>query len=67
VAAAKFVTPVGFVIANEIVLFAGWSVDGKLFAAIGIGLVLLASRSSRVPVRSESRWTGRPRCGCGRG
>ncbi|MFZ0040051.1 MAG: APC family permease, partial [Solirubrobacteraceae bacterium] len=41
-AAAKILTPIGFVIANEIVLFAGWSVDGKLFAAIGIGWVLFA-------------------------
>jgi amino acid transporter len=40
--AAAVLAPLGFVIANEIVLFAGWSTDWKLFAAIGIGLVLLA-------------------------
>ncbi len=38
---AELLVPVGFVIANLIVLFAGWTVDWKLFAAIGIGLVLL--------------------------
>lgn len=42
--------PLGFVISNQIVLFAGWSTDWKLFAAIGIGLVLLAvSQLSRRP------------------
>jgi amino acid transporter len=39
--AATVLAPVGFVIANLIVLFAGWTTDWKLFAAIGIGLVLL--------------------------
>jgi amino acid transporter len=39
--AAGLFAPLGFVIANLIVLFAGWSTDWKLFAAIGIGLVLL--------------------------
>ncbi|MDQ6607056.1 MAG: APC family permease [Actinomycetota bacterium] len=40
--AVGVLAPVGFVIANLIVLFAGWTTDWKLFAAIGIGLVLLA-------------------------
>ncbi len=40
--AAGVLVPLGFVIANVIVLFAGWTTDWKLFAAIGIGLVLLA-------------------------
>jgi amino acid transporter len=39
---ASVLAPLGFVVANLIVLFAGWSTDWKLFAAIGIGLVLLA-------------------------
>ncbi len=39
---AGVLAPVGFVVANLIVLFAGWTTDWKLFAAIGIGLVLLA-------------------------
>ena len=39
---AEALAPIGFVIANLIVLFAGWSTDWKLFAAVGIGLVLLA-------------------------
>ena len=43
-------------ISNLIVLFAGWTTDWKLFAAIGIGLVLLAisqltrKREDRVPL-----------------
>jgi len=39
---AEILAPVGFVIANLIVLFAGWTIDWKMFAAIAIGLVLLA-------------------------
>jgi amino acid transporter len=39
---AGVLAPLGFVVANLIVLFAGWTTDWKLFAAIGIGLVLLA-------------------------
>ncbi len=48
--------PLGFVISNLIVLFAGWTTDWKLFVAIGIGLVLLAisqltrKREDRVPL-----------------
>ncbi|HUA03019.1 MAG TPA: APC family permease [Solirubrobacteraceae bacterium] len=41
-AAAEVIAPVGFVISNLIVLFAGWTTDWKLFVAIVIGLVLLA-------------------------
>ena len=40
--AAPVLAPLGFVVANLIVLFAGWTTDWKLFAAVGIGLVLLA-------------------------
>jgi amino acid transporter len=39
---AEVLAPLGFVIANLIVLFAGWTIDSKMFEAIGIGLVLLA-------------------------
>jgi amino acid transporter len=42
--------PLGFVVSNLIVIFAGWTTDWKLFAAIGIGLVLLAvSQLTRKP------------------
>jgi len=37
-----FLAPVGFIIANEIILFSGWSVVWKLIVAILIGFVLLA-------------------------
>jgi amino acid transporter len=39
---ATVLAPLGFVVANLIVLFAGWTTDWKLFAAIGLGFVLLA-------------------------
>jgi amino acid transporter len=39
---ADLLAPLGFVVANLIVLFAGWSTNWKLFAAIAVGLVLLA-------------------------
>jgi amino acid transporter len=54
--AADVLAPVGFVIANLIILFAGWETDWKLLCAIGIGLVLLAisqltrSAGDRVPL-----------------
>ncbi len=54
--AARLLAPVGFVISNLIVLFAGWTVDWKLFAAIACGLVLFAisqatrPRDERVPL-----------------
>jgi amino acid transporter len=50
---AEVLAPVGFVIANLIVLFAGWTVDWKMFAAIGIGLVLLGL--SQLARRPEDR------------
>jgi amino acid transporter len=50
---AGLLVPLGFVISNEIVLFAGWTTDWKLFAAIGIGLVLLAV--SQLTRRREDR------------
>jgi amino acid transporter len=51
--AFHLLAPLGFVIANEIVLFAGWTVDYKLFIAIAIGLVLLAV--SQLSRRREDR------------
>ena len=50
--AVGVLAPLGFVIANLIVLFAGWTTDWKLFAAIGIGLLLLAVSQLTRP-RSE--------------
>jgi len=46
--------PLGFIVANEIILFSGWAVVWKLIAAILIGFVLLAisfatSRPERRP------------------
>jgi amino acid transporter len=40
---AEFLAPLGFVVANLIVLFAGWTTNWKLFVAIALGLVLLAA------------------------
>jgi amino acid transporter len=40
--ALKVIAPVAFVIANEIVLFAGWSTNWKLLAAVALGFILLA-------------------------
>jgi amino acid transporter len=53
---AAVLAPLGFVVANLIVLFSGWTTNWKLFAAIGIGLLLLAASqlsrpaSERVPM-----------------
>ncbi|GAC1399032.1 MAG: APC family permease [Chloroflexota bacterium] len=47
--------PVGFIIANEIILFSGWAVVWKLIAAILIGFVLLAiSFATSAPERRPS-------------
>jgi amino acid transporter len=56
---AEILAPLGFVIANLIVLFAGWTIDSKMFIAIGIGLVLLAfSQLTRGPEdRVELDWS----------
>jgi amino acid transporter len=40
--AMEVIAPVAFVIANEIVLFAGWSTNWKLLASVALGFVLLA-------------------------
>ncbi|HWC40124.1 MAG TPA: APC family permease [Acidimicrobiales bacterium] len=40
--AAGVVAPVGFVFANLIIYWSGWKVDWKLFAAVGVGFLLLA-------------------------
>jgi amino acid transporter len=55
-AAGGVIAPIGFVIANLIVLFAGRTTDSKLFVAVAIGFVLLAvsqltrARADRVPL-----------------
>ncbi len=41
-ARAEVLVPVGFVFANLIIYWGGWNTDWKLFAAVGIGFVLLA-------------------------
>jgi amino acid transporter len=60
---AEALAPLGFVISNLIALFAGWTTDWKLFAAIGIGLVLLAASQLSRPASERvhldwraSRW-----------
>jgi amino acid transporter len=40
--ALSVIAPVAFVIANEIVLFAGWTTNWKLLAAVALGFILLA-------------------------
>ncbi|MGI8827313.1 MAG: APC family permease [Chloroflexota bacterium] len=50
-----FLAPVGFVIANEIILFSGWTVVWKLLVAIVIGFILLAiSFATSTPERRPS-------------
>jgi amino acid transporter len=39
---AEVLAPLGFIVANLIVLFTGWTINSKMFIAIGIGMVLLA-------------------------
>ena len=47
--------PVGFIIANEIILFSGWAVVWKLLVAILIGFALLAiSLATSAPERRPS-------------
>ncbi len=41
-ARAELLVPVGFIFANLIIYWGGWNTDWKLFAAVGIGFVLLA-------------------------
>jgi amino acid transporter len=53
--AAPVLSPLGFVVANEIILFSGWAVVWKLIVAIAIGLVLLAlSAATSSPERRPS-------------
>ena len=40
--AARVLAPVAFVVASEVLLFAGWAVVWKLVVAIAVGVVLLA-------------------------
>jgi amino acid transporter len=53
--AAGVLAPLGFVVANLIVLFAGWATNWKLFAAIGIGLILLAACQLSRPAAERVR------------
>ena len=55
---AEVLAPIGFVIANLIVLFTGWTINSKMFIAIGIGLVLLAASQLTRPreQRVELDW-----------
>jgi hypothetical protein len=47
--------PLGFIVANEIILFAGWAVVWKLVFAIVIGFILLAiSSATSSPERRPS-------------
>lgn len=39
--ALSVIAPLAFVIANEIVLFAGWTTNWKLLAAVALGFILL--------------------------
>ena len=51
--AMEVIAPVAFVIANEIVLFAGWTTNWKLLAAVALGFILLALSNAFRP--SEER------------
>jgi amino acid transporter len=53
-----FLAPVGFIIANEIILFSGWSVVWKLIVAILIGFVLLAISFATSPPDRRPSLTG---------
>ena len=52
---------------NLIVLFAGWTIDSKMFGAIGIGLVLLGVSQLSRPREERVKLDWPPRRGCGRG
>jgi amino acid transporter len=47
---AAVLAPLGFVVANMIVLFSGWNTNWKLFVAIVLGLLLLAASQLSRPV-----------------
>lgn len=47
--AGSLLAPAGFVVANEIILFAGWAVVWKLIAAILIGFLLLGISAGTSP------------------
>jgi amino acid transporter len=55
---AAVLAPAGFVISNLLVLFAGWTVGWKLFAAIAVGFLLLGvAQAVRAPEdRVELDW-----------
>lgn len=39
---AEILSPIGFIIANLLIYWAGWTTDWKLFIAIGVGFVIFA-------------------------
>jgi len=47
--AGSLLAPLGFAIANEIILFAGWAVVWKLIVAIVIGFILLGISAATSP------------------
>jgi amino acid transporter len=53
--ALSVIAPVAFVIANEIVLFAGWSTNWKLLAAVALGFILLALSNAFRPAEERVR------------
>jgi amino acid transporter len=56
--ALNVIAPVSFVIANEIVLFAGWSTNWKLLAAVALGFILLGLSNAFRPreERTQLEW-----------
>jgi amino acid transporter len=51
--ALNVIAPVAFVIANEIVLFAGWSTNWKLLAAVALGFILLGLSNAFRPAEER--------------
>jgi amino acid transporter len=53
--ALEVIAPVAFVIANEIVLFAGWTTNWKLLAAVALGFILLGLSNAFRPREERVR------------
>ena len=64
--AASLLAPAAFVVASEILLFAGWAVVWKLIAAILIGYVLLTVSMLTDRARERVRSIGEAHGGSGR-
>jgi amino acid transporter len=58
--ALSVIAPVAFVIANEIVLFAGWTTNWKLLAAVALGFVLLGVSNLTRPREERASLEWRP-------